>query len=152
MATLKGRLDGLRKAKNTTITRREREVVEVGFKRYTYCCDLFSQCSLALTFSCTCNFFMINFPSRNSCSILNKIEQEVLPCFVSPRRQVIGRIYLAMSFSHYQAKRNKWLSHFKLSLCKVCRKAHFVWLGFYDTCYLFIWSILEKQNCGIGDI
>ena len=33
VSTLKNRLDGLRKAKNTTITKREREVVEVGFKR-----------------------------------------------------------------------------------------------------------------------
>ncbi|KAH3797297.1 hypothetical protein DPMN_150875, partial [Dreissena polymorpha] len=33
VSTLKGRLDGLRKAKNTTITKREREVLEVGFKR-----------------------------------------------------------------------------------------------------------------------
>ncbi|WAR05333.1 hypothetical protein MAR_020702 [Mya arenaria] len=34
VSTLRSRLDGLRKAKNTTITKREREVVEVGFKRY----------------------------------------------------------------------------------------------------------------------
>ncbi|XP_060591520.1 synaptonemal complex protein 1-like [Ruditapes philippinarum] len=33
VSTLKGRLDDLRKAKNTTITKRERELVEVGFKR-----------------------------------------------------------------------------------------------------------------------
>ncbi|XP_045207740.2 myosin-7-like [Mercenaria mercenaria] len=33
VSTLRGRLDDLRKAKNTTITKREREVVEVGFKR-----------------------------------------------------------------------------------------------------------------------
>jgi len=33
VSTLKGRLDGLRKAKNTTVTKREREIVEVGFKR-----------------------------------------------------------------------------------------------------------------------
>lgn len=33
VSTLKGRLDDLRKAKNTTITKREREVIEVGFKR-----------------------------------------------------------------------------------------------------------------------
>ncbi|XP_052803883.1 uncharacterized protein LOC128235306 isoform X2 [Mya arenaria] len=33
VSTLRSRLDGLRKAKNTTITKREREVVEVGFKR-----------------------------------------------------------------------------------------------------------------------
>lgn len=33
VATLKGRLDDLRKAKNTTITKREREIVEVGFPK-----------------------------------------------------------------------------------------------------------------------
>ncbi|KAL4229133.1 hypothetical protein ACF0H5_012171 [Mactra antiquata] len=33
VSTLRGRLEDLRKAKNTTITKREREVVEVGFKR-----------------------------------------------------------------------------------------------------------------------
>lgn len=33
VSTLKSRRDELRKAKNTTITKREREVVEVGFKR-----------------------------------------------------------------------------------------------------------------------
>lgn len=33
VATLKGRLEDLRKAKNTTITKREREVLEVGFPR-----------------------------------------------------------------------------------------------------------------------
>ena len=37
VATLKGRLDDLRKAKNTTITKREREIVEVGFpKRFEF--------------------------------------------------------------------------------------------------------------------
>ena len=37
VSTLKGRLDDLRRAKNTTITKREREIVEVGFpKRFLF--------------------------------------------------------------------------------------------------------------------